>query len=571
MSASSLTPSEVEAALVTVYGFVPNLFRVQSALPGIVDAEAQLLRTIQVCEGKLARQQKQHLVWAIAGASRNEYCHSLYAQTFASPSPQNTALLQFSLKLAHQAPWFSGKDVETLAMYEFDDTAILEAIAATALGQMLCTLADGLQPEPDPGRVQPAASESFPLPEFPKECIQTPEPYLRTSPPEAASLPACVFLREQLGFVPNLFRAQMLRADLVETEVHALDRILFTEDLLSRIQKESILLVVSAANLNTCSVAVHTQILSALGVPLEECDQIVQDHRTAPISLQDKALLDEVRKLSRAPFRPQTRFDRDVLGRHGFTEPQIVEAIVMAGLTNFLGTLQFGLGTVPDFPPRRVFAPKDLYPASRESRPTLESFPVVDPDAELVARVQKGDVDGFEELVRRHSRRVFSTLAGMVGNEDDARDATQDVFLKAYEKISQFEGRSKFSTWLLTIAINTGTELLRRRKPFEPLEGTDDDDDFRPRQVQSWANDPEQLFSAAQRSQLVREGILRLPEKYRVALILRDINQLSSEEAATALALGVPALKARVLRGRLMLRESLAPHFIRTEEDPADA
>ena len=89
--------------------------------------------------------------------------------------------------------------------------------------------------------------------------------------------------------------------------------------------------------------------------------------------------------------------------------------------------------------------------------------------------------------------------------------------------------------------------------------------------MQSWADDPEQLLSAAQRSELVREGILRLPEKYRIALILRDINQLSSEEAAAALELGVPALKARVLRGRLMLRESLAPHFMRIEKDPADA
>jgi RNA polymerase sigma-70 factor (ECF subfamily) len=166
---------------------------------------------------------------------------------------------------------------------------------------------------------------------------------------------------------------------------------------------------------------------------------------------------------------------------------------------------------------------------------------------------------------------VFSTLAGIVGNEDDARDATQDVFLKAFEKINQFKGRSKFSTWLLSIAINTGTEILRQRKASESLEESDDDDDFRPRQVQSWADNPEQLFSAAQRSELVRKGILRLPEKYRVALILRDINQLSSEEAAAALELGVPALKARVLRGRLMLRENLASHFIRTEKDPADA
>ena len=153
-----------------------------------------------------------------------------------------------------------------------------------------------------------------------------------------------------------------------------------------------------------------------------------------------------------------------------------------------------------------------------------------------------------------------------MGNLDDARDATQDVFLKAFENISRFEGRAKFSTWLISIAINTGTEMLRHRKPSEPIEGIDDDEDFRPRQIQRWADDPEQIFSTAQRNELVRDGILQLPEKYRVALILRDINQLSTEEAAAALDLNVPALKARVLRGRLMLRERLARHFTRDRE-----
>jgi len=152
---------------------------------------------------------------------------------------------------------------------------------------------------------------------------------------------------------------------------------------------------------------------------------------------------------------------------------------------------------------------------------------------------------------------------------DDARDLTQDVFLKAFENIGRFQGRSKFSTWLTSIAINTGTELLRQRKPSESLAEMEEDEGFRPRQVQRWEDNPEQMCSASQVNDLVREAILRLPEKYRVAVLLRDINQLSTEEAAAALDLSIPALKARVLRGRLMLRESLAPHFIRTEKPDA--
>jgi len=97
----------------------------------------------------------------------------------------------------------------------------------------------------------------------------------------------------------------------------------------------------------------------------------------------------------------------------------------------------------------------------------------------------------------------------------------------------------------------------------------EDDEGFRPRQVQRWEDNPEQMCSASQVNDLVREAVLRLPEKYRVAVLLRDINQLSTEEAAAAMELSIPALKARVLRGRLMLRESLAPHFIR--QDKTDA
>jgi RNA polymerase sigma-70 factor, ECF subfamily len=207
-----------------------------------------------------------------------------------------------------------------------------------------------------------------------------------------------------------------------------------------------------------------------------------------------------------------------------------------------------------------------LYPSSCQPRPTSDAGAPEDPDAVLVAQVQSGDTNAFEDLVRRHSRRVFGVLAGVLGNIDDARDATQDVFLKAFEHIDSFQGRSKFSTWLISIAINTGTELLRRRRPTETLDEADDDEGFRPRQIQSWADNPEQALAASQVRNLVRDGVLRLPQKYRTALILRDINQLSTEEAAAALGLSVPAMKARVLRGRLMLRESLAPHFIRVEE-----
>jgi RNA polymerase sigma-70 factor (ECF subfamily) len=89
-----------------------------------------------------------------------------------------------------------------------------------------------------------------------------------------------------------------------------------------------------------------------------------------------------------------------------------------------------------------------------------------------------------------------------------------------------------------------------------------DEDGFRPRQVQAWTDDPEQLYSEAEMRSLIESGLMKLPAKYRVVVMLRDIEQLSAEDAAVVLGLGIPALKARLLRGRLMLREALAPRFI---------
>ena len=117
---------------------------------------------------------------------------------------------------------------------------------------------------------------------------------------------------------------------------------------------------------------------------------------------------------------------------------------------------------------------------------------------------------------------------------------------------------------MTSIAVNTGTEILRQRKSLLSLDD-EEGEQFRPRKVTAWAENPEVLFAAAQMNSLVREAVLRLPHKYRVAVLLRDINQLSTEDAAETLGLSVPALKARVLRGRLMLRESLAPHFVSSE------
>jgi RNA polymerase sigma-70 factor (ECF subfamily) len=566
MSQSFITASDLSKSypqLVAAYGFLPNLFQVQSAIPDAIEAEQRLIETVVARPNRLSRNQKDAILNGVATVRGSDYCRALFGRSLTAIPDRNSALFAFSLKLVKHGTWVSESDVLGLKNCGFDEKAVLEAIATTGIGVMLCTVADGLQPRLDTGLGSPAPAEPLIIPE-PLDWPKRSGAHLSLSSDSGADARAYVVLREQFGFVPNLYRLQNAFPELLEAEVQLLEAILFTEGELSRIQKECILLAVSAANLNTYCVTLHSQVLSILGIPLEESDRIVEDHHSS-MSGPDRALLDETRKLAILPRRPSQCFETQRLCAQGFTKPQVVEAVEVSGLANFLNTVQAGIGAVSDFPPRRVFGPKDLYPFSDDSRPISDVTLPEDPDAAIVARVQSGSIDGFEELVRRHSRRIFGTLAGLLGNTDDARDATQEVFLKAFENIGRFQGRSKFSTWLTSIAINAGTDLLRQRKTSELLNEEQSGEGFRPRQVQKWAEDPERLLAASQRAELVREAVLRLPEKYRIAVLLRDINQLSTEEAAEALNLSVPALKARVWRGRLMLRESLAQHFVRQD------
>ncbi len=559
--------------LIAMYGVLPNLFRAQSVLPRAIEAEQRLIDAVLVQQRRLSRNQKDTILSGVATVRGSDYCRALFAQGVPVLPDRNSAvfdfsLRDFSLRLAKHGPRVSAHDVEALKSSGFDEQAILEAVATTSLGLMLCTLADGLRPHPDPKLASPSPGEVLNVSE-PTSWTKASGPYLNLSfaLDSCADSPASVVLREQYGFLPNLYRLRSVTPELLDAEVGLLEAILFPEDGLSRVQKECILLAISSANLNTYCATLHSQVLNILGIPLEECDQIVEDHRQSGLAEKDRTLLDECRKLATQSGGSGQRFDPERLRTHGFTEQHIVEAVVVAGLGSFLNTLQAGVGAAPDFPPRRVFGLKDLYLSSDKARLIPDKTLPDDPDFVLVARVRDGDIDVFEELVRRHSRRIFGTLAGLLGNIDDAHDATQEVFLKAFENIGNFQGRSKFSTWLTSIAIHAGTDILRQRKPAESLD--EDDEGFRPRQVQKWADDPEQLLAASQRSELVRGAVLRLPEKYRIAVLLRDINQLSTEEVAAALDLSIPALKARVLRGRLMLRESLAPHFIRPEKTDA--
>jgi formate hydrogenlyase transcriptional activator len=189
------------------------------------------------------------------------------------------------------------------------------------------------------------------------------------------------FFQAQFGFVPRLFQDQILLPGVVEAESRTLAQILIPEDLLSRVQKEKIVLVISAANRNTYSVALHRQILATRGVALQDSDQIVDDYRRGAISPAEIALLDEVRKLACCSLEKEAGFSSTTLRAHGFSEPQILEAVATAAVANFLNTLQAGLGTVPDFPPGRVFTEKDRFPSSGPTDLIKDATAREEPDA----------------------------------------------------------------------------------------------------------------------------------------------------------------------------------------------
>ena len=554
------------------FGFVPKLFRAQILLPQVIVAEAALARAILSEQRCLPQILKERILWALAAAQGNTYCVALGSQTlsllgasesYADLPARDVLLIDFAVKLGTSGPSISREDIERIAAGSWTSEALLEAVLLAGWGNFLRTLSIGLGAEPDFAAppylgtppaldIASAEHESF-----------GPYPSAREMPSDFAPF---AFLKDTFGFVPNVFRAQTLCPTAIAAEVEAIRLVLLTDDFLKRRLKEHILLVVSGSNQNTYCVAVYAEILTLLGVASEESYQIAADHRQAGLSELDSGLLDFAVKLS---ARPEEFSSEDVesLRRQGLSHEQILEAVAVTALTQFLNTVQQGTGAVPDFAPRQSFraAEKSTNLSSSDSRPT-QAEELADPDGQLVQKAQSGDLEAFEVLVARHSKRVYRTLVGVLSSPEEARDAMQDTFLKSFQHLASFEGRSKFSTWLISIASNTGLQRLRERRPMESLDddGPEGEEGFRPRQVRAWIDDPEQLYAQAEVRSLVENCLKKLPAKYRVVVLLRDFEQLSAEDAAAALGLGVPALKSRLLRGRLMLREALAPYFAKS-------
>src|SRR6266581_5666417 len=183
-------------------------------------------------------------------------------------------------------------------------------------------------------------------------------------------------------------------------------------------------------------------------------------------------------------------------------------------------------------------------------------------DLALIELVLAGDHRAFEPLVRKHERRVFRVVLAVLGSVEDAEDAMQDTFVKAFRHLDQFRRDSRFTTWLTRIAVNEALQKRQARKNSVSLqESPEVESKSLPRRFEPWTYNPEKLYGKQEIRRIVEGAIQALPPIYRETLVLRDIEEMSAEEAAGVLGIKVPALKSRLLRARLLLRESLGHHF----------
>jgi RNA polymerase sigma-70 factor (ECF subfamily) len=191
-------------------------------------------------------------------------------------------------------------------------------------------------------------------------------------------------------------------------------------------------------------------------------------------------------------------------------------------------------------------------------------------EAPLLERARTGDSEAFSELVNQYSRKIFRLAKNITQSDEDAEDVLQETFLKAFEHLDSFQGNSKFYTWIVRIAVNEALMKLRKRRSDKtvPLdEPLDTGEETVNREIAVWEDNPEQRYSREEMAEILNDAIQSLKPDFRTVFALRDIEELSTEDTAEALGLSIPAVKSRLLRARLQLREKLTRQFKRTGED----
>lgn len=202
---------------------------------------------------------------------------------------------------------------------------------------------------------------------------------------------------------------------------------------------------------------------------------------------------------------------------------------------------------------------------SRDTTQAAVSKPECD-DLALVHATKNGDTDAFQELVKRYDRRLLRISQNLTHNREDAEDAVQEAFLKAFQHIEQFRETSKLSTWLIRIALNESFLKLRKQRLTSAIfsnNSVDGEVNNFPMDVADWAPNPEDLYKATELREILRKSLQELSLALSAVFVLQDIEGFSLQETAELLDLSLTAVKARSRRARLQLRELLTPYFKR--------
>jgi RNA polymerase sigma-70 factor (ECF subfamily) len=184
-------------------------------------------------------------------------------------------------------------------------------------------------------------------------------------------------------------------------------------------------------------------------------------------------------------------------------------------------------------------------------------------EAELIRRICAGEKELYYQLIQPYQRAVFLVAFSVMRNEADAEDVAQDALLKGLRALPSFRDEAKFSTWLERIALNEGRLRLRRGRleKTEPLDGgiDSDDEDYLPRDFGDWREVPSEALERQEVREVLARALTRLDHKYREVVVMRDVRQLNIAETAEALGITQGAVKTRLLRARLQLRDMVAP------------
>jgi RNA polymerase sigma-70 factor (ECF subfamily) len=183
-------------------------------------------------------------------------------------------------------------------------------------------------------------------------------------------------------------------------------------------------------------------------------------------------------------------------------------------------------------------------------------------ESEMIAAILAGDRELYHKLIQPYELSVYRMALSLVKNETEAEDVAQEAFLKSFRDLATFRGESKFSTWLISITLNEARRRLRRQSTvrMESLdEAPEDGGNVSPALLRDWREIPSEALERKEVRTLLQEAIRHLSPMYREVLVMRDIEELSTEETAGALAISISSVKVRLHRARIMLQKELAP------------